>query len=50
MATEFLNPAQVIFGPFVFSFQFLVFVSLDIDKTDYISYLMELFNKFEAKK
>ena len=48
MATEFWSPAQVIFGPFTFSFQFLVLVS--IDKTDYISYLMKLFNKFEAKK
>ena len=28
MATEFWCPAQVIFGPFVFSFQFLVLVSL----------------------
>ena len=23
---------------------------MNIDKTDYISYLMKLFNKFEAKK
>ena len=29
MATEFWSPAQVIFGPFVFSFQFLVLVSLE---------------------
>ena len=29
MATEFCSPAQVIFGPFVFSFQFLVLVSLE---------------------
>ena len=50
MTTEFWSPSQVIFGPFVFSFQFLVLVSLKIDKTDYISCLMKLFNKFEAKK
>ena len=50
MATEFWSPGQVIFGPFVFSFQFLVLVHLNIDKTDYTSYLMKLFNKFEAKK
>ena len=51
MATEFWSPTKVIFGPFVFSFQFLVLVSLAyIDKTNYISYLMKLFNKFEAKK
>ena len=52
MATEFWSPAQVIFGPFVFSFQFFVLVSgdLNIDKTDYISYLMKLFNKSEVKK
>ena len=29
MATEFWSPAQVVFGPFVFSFQFLVLVSLE---------------------
>ena len=29
MATEFWSPAQVIFGQFVFSFQFLVLVSLE---------------------
>ena len=29
MATEFWSAAQVIFGPFVFSFQFLVLVSLE---------------------
>ena len=29
MATEFLSPAQVIFGPFVFSFQFSVLLSLE---------------------
>ena len=28
MATEFWRPAQVLFGPFVFSLQFLVLVSL----------------------
>ena len=28
MATEFWSPAQVIFGPFLFSFQFLVLASL----------------------
>ena len=27
MATEFWSPAQVMFGPFVFSFQFLVLIS-----------------------
>ena len=51
MATEFWSPAQVIFGPFVFSFQFLVlFFHLSIDKTDNLSYLMKLCSKFEAKK
>ena len=29
MATEFRSPTQVIFGPFVFSFQFLVPVSVE---------------------
>ena len=29
MATDFWSPAQVIFGPFAFSFQFLVLVSLE---------------------
>ena len=29
MATEFWSPAQVIFGPFVFLFQFSVIVSLE---------------------
>ena len=50
MATKFWSPAQVILGPFVFSFQFLVLVSIEFDKMDYISYLMKLFKKFEAKK
>ena len=45
MASEFWSLAQVIFGPFVLSFQFLVLVSLEYN---YISYLMKLFNKFEA--
>ena len=29
MATEFWSPAQIILGPFVFSFQFLALVSLE---------------------
>ena len=29
MATELWSPSQVIFGPFVFSFQFLVLVSFE---------------------
>ena len=29
MATEFWSPAQIIFGLFVFSFQFLMLVSLE---------------------
>ena len=29
MATDFWSPAQVIFGPFVFSFQILVLVSIE---------------------
>ena len=29
MTTEFWRPAQVILGPFVFSFQFLVLVSIE---------------------
>ena len=51
MATEFWSPAKVIFGQFMFSSQFSVLALLGyIDKTDYISYLTKLFNKFEAKK
>ena len=34
MATEFWNPAQVVFGPFVFSFQFLMLVSLKYRQLD----------------
>ena len=33
-----------------FHFNFYCLLHLNIDKTDYIIYLMKLFNKFEAKK
>ena len=50
MATEFWSPAKVIFGQFVFSFQFSVFVSLEYWQNGLYKLSNKLFNKFEAKK
>ena len=49
MANEFWKPAQVIFGPFLFSFQFLVLVSLEYWQNELYKSSKEKFNKFEAK-
>ena len=50
MATEFLSPAQVIFGPIVFSFQFLVLVSLEYWQNGLYKLSNEVIQQIWSKK
>ena len=50
MATEFWSPAQVGFGPFVFSFQFLVLASLEYWQNGLFKFYNEVIQQIWSEK